>query len=113
MIETQRIDGRVIALRLCRGADASDVRPAFQASGLVVFVPGDPPGQAWGWLFTGEWQRRDLRELLRALLDLGITKLVAYRMGRHTLPFATIGPDGEHIVDVAALAARAQKKSST
>lgn len=112
MIETQHIDGRVIVLRLC--ADTPAINPPFTASGLVVFAPGDPPGQARGVLFTGEWGRGDLRELLRALVGLGISKLVAVRIGRHTLPFSTIGPDGEHIVDVAGLAARVLKhKNST
>ena len=106
MIELQHIDGRVIAIRLCRGSSPAEINPPYQASGLVVITPGDPPGQAGFHLLTGEWRRSDLRELLQTLVDLGITRLVATRIGKHTLPFSTPGANGEHIVDVAGLARR-------
>ena len=104
VIEVEPITGRAYVLRFC--VDSADPFPEFVAS--CVLECGDD-GTAEIKILQGALTRTLLRELLRTLHEFGVKKVVARRMGKHTLPFATV-IDGVHHVDIQALALRVKKR---
>jgi hypothetical protein len=104
VIEVEPTTGRAYVLRFC--VDSADPFPEFVAS--CVLECGDD-GTAEIKILQGALTRTLLRELLRTLHEFGVKKVVARRMGKHTLPFATV-IDGVHHVDIEALALRVKKR---
>jgi hypothetical protein len=104
VITVEPITGRAYMLRFC--ADSDDPFPVFVASCVIECV-GDSIAEIK--ILQGTLSRSLLRELLQTLHELGIKKVVARRVGKHTLPFATV-IDGVHHVDIEALALRVKKR---
>lgn len=107
MVTFEPILNTAFLVRLCEAAPTeSDPRPAFTASAVIEWEPGDDYA-VWIKGFHGTASRQQLRALILELHRRGIKTCLAIRNDGHTLPMSTVRGDGVLVVDVAALAERA------
>lgn len=91
MIRLEPIVGRAF---LARVYAEDDPGPMAQFGATFVLECGVEPGTMWIKGMQGRITRRDIRDLVRHLHDLGVHTALAKRVEGHTLPFGVAGEDG-------------------
>lgn len=107
MISFEPIEGRAFAIRCIEGTPLEH-SPPFVASGILEFE-GDTR-VAWVKALSKNsvqgMSHRLVKEMVIRIHEQGVDYIKAHRIDAHGLPFVAVGPEGEYILDVVALAKR-------